>query len=203
MKVTTKRKRQGGFTLIELLTVITVMAIMLAMSVVLATTPMNTFKANAGVNFVTGELRAARAMAIAQRRDIQVTFGQTAFSWGTQNYIQLHRIELPVGSTPTDFPPDYAPTQTQFVLKAGVPDTPMGFGLPAGTPAIYFGGLTGGPPVMKFTTRGTFEDGTGKPINGTIFLGLPSGSAISARAVTILGATGRIRPYHYNGSWAE
>ena len=203
MNVTTNRKREDGFTLIELLTVLTVMGIMVAMSVMLATTPLNSFKANSGMNFVTGELRAARAMAIAQRRDVQVTFGQTVFSWGTQNYIQLHRLNLPVGSAATDFPPDYAPTQTQFVLISGVPDTPMGFGLPAGTPAIYFGGLTGGPPVMKFTSRGTFEDGTNKPINGTIFLGLSGGPAISARAVTILGATGRIRPYHYNGSWAE
>jgi hypothetical protein len=41
------------------------------------------------------------------------------------------------------------------------------------------------------------------PVNGTVFVGVP-GLPYTARAVTILGATGRIRSYHWNGTtWQE
>jgi hypothetical protein len=40
-------------------------------------------------------------------------------------------------------------------------------------------------------------------VNGTVFLGLP-GLKGTARAVTILGATGRVRPYYWDGTkWSE
>jgi hypothetical protein len=56
---------------------------------------------------------------------------------------------------------------------------------------------------MKFTPSGTFIDAGNTLVNGTIFLGTP-GNPMTARAVTILGATGRIRQYHWNGTtWQE
>jgi hypothetical protein len=40
------------------------------------------------------------------------------------------------------------------------------------------------------------------PVNGTIYIGAPDGDEDLARAVTIQGATGIIRAWHYrNGSW--
>ncbi|MBI3669731.1 MAG: hypothetical protein HY237_08135 [Acidobacteria bacterium] len=64
--------------------------------------------------------------------------------------------------------------------------------------------MTGGPTAMVFQSDGTFADNaTSQPINGTVFVGLPGQSA-TARAVTILGATGRVRPYKWNGTqWVE
>jgi len=38
---------------------------------------------------------------------------------------------------------------------------------------IYFGGLSGGPPIMKFSTTGAFIDGGNSLVNGTVFLGIP------------------------------
>ena len=56
---------------------------------------------------------------------------------------------------------------------------------------------------MKFTTSGAFIDGSNNFVNGTVFLGL-NGQQLSARAVTILGATGRVREYHWDGTqWQE
>ncbi len=88
----------------------------------------------------------------------------------------------------------------QYMTFAGVADTPMVFGNGA---AILIGGVAGGPPLMKFTTTGAFINAAGNPINGTIFMGM-TGVSSTARAVTILGATGRVRPYFWNGAkWFE
>jgi hypothetical protein len=56
---------------------------------------------------------------------------------------------------------------------------------------------------MKFTTNGSLIDGGNTLVNGTVFLGIP-GRASTARAITILGATGRVREYHWDGTqWQE
>jgi hypothetical protein len=56
---------------------------------------------------------------------------------------------------------------------------------------------------MKFTTNGSFIDGGNTLINGTIFLGI-LGNDRTARAVSVLGATGRVRQYHWDGlQWVE
>ena len=80
---------------------------------------------------------------------------------------------------------------TKYSLPAGLPDTPDGFGR---TQAVDFGAAT----AVMFTSDGTCIDQTGNPVNGTIFVGLP-GRPLSARAITILGGTGRVRGYRWNG----
>jgi hypothetical protein len=53
---------------------------------------------------------------------------------------------------------------------------------------------------MVFQSDGEFLDGTTfLPINGTIFLGFP-GQQSTARAVTVLGTTGRVRGWKSNGN---
>jgi hypothetical protein len=50
---------------------------------------------------------------------------------------------------------------------------------------------------MEFQSDGTFTDGSGNPINGTVFL-MVANVKNSGRAVTVLGNTGRIRGWQYN-----
>jgi hypothetical protein len=77
-----------------------------------------------------------------------------------------------------------------------LPDTPDGFGKATAT---AFGALT--PPM--FTTDGSLINSNGDVINGTVFIGV-TGDPLSARAVTIFGATGAIRMWKWNGSaWVE
>jgi len=85
-----------------------------------------------------------------------------------------------------------------FTTFSGEPDSPDGFG---NSGPIYFGGIAGGPPAgMIYQSDGTFAiNGAGTPINGTVFLGVPN-QPTTARAITILGATGRVRSYHISGT---
>ena len=51
---------------------------------------------------------------------------------------------------------------------------------------------------MMFNTEGMFVDNGGIPVNGTVFLLIPNQPG-SFRAVTVLGSTGRVRGFRWNG----
>jgi len=64
---------------------------------------------------------------------------------------------------------------------------------------VYFRGST----LLMFLSDGTFVDAQGNPLNGSVFLGL-NNHPETARAVTVLGATGRVRGYRWTGSrWIQ
>ena len=102
-------------------------------------------------------------------------------------------------------------TGAQFYVFPGLPDTPMGFG---NTQPINLSQPAGGGAwAVMFTTSGALVGtsalsgydliGNSNPVNASIFLGIPSTTG-SARAVTILGATGRVRTYSWDGTqWRE
>ena len=75
--------------------------------------------------------------------------------------------------------------------NTGLTDTPDHFGVAA---AVDFGTAT----EIKFTPDGTMVNQVGAVMNGTVYLALPS-SKLSARAVTVLGSTGRVRGYKWDG----
>lgn len=130
---------------------------------------------------VVAQLNQARERAIANRRVIEVTFvGDDA--------VRLTQRNLPSGATvlaTTSFEGG-----AKYGIPQGVPDTPDGFGH---SEPIKF---TGTP--LLFNTDGTVIDGSGNSINGTVFVQIPSKTR-SLRAITVLGATGRIRAYRWNG----
>jgi Tfp pilus assembly protein FimT len=187
----TLRKSEQGYSLLELITVMGMMAVIMAMAIISTSGLLPAFRANAAMDQVFGQLRAARAIAISQRREVQIQFTNP-------NQIQLTRIE-PNGAT-TNLGTIILEGKAAFTVFTGVPDTPMAFGNAA---AVYFGGISGGPPIMRFSSTGGFVDAGSNPINGTVFVGI-AGRNDTARAVTVLGATGRVRQYHWTGSqWLE
>jgi prepilin-type N-terminal cleavage/methylation domain-containing protein len=185
---------QQGFSLLEGLVVMGIISIILAMAIINFGNMLPNARANSAMDQLLYRLRSAREQAIAHRREVQVQFVGTT---------QLTISELWVTGTPPA-PATYTfeggAQYMVFTAAPAVPDTPMGFG---NSSAIYFEGVSGGPPIMKFTTNGSFIDGGNTLVNGTAFLGIP-GKSQTARAITILGATGRVREYHYDGTqWQE
>jgi Tfp pilus assembly protein FimT len=183
-------KTERGFSILELIVVVAMIMIGLAAAILQTSTLLPSLRANSAMNQVFSQLRDARDLAVTQRRWVQVQFVGN-------NQITTTLIE-PVGTSPTT-------TITleggaQFLLFSGIPDTPMAFG---NSTAVYINGVSGGPSVMNYTSTVTFADGYGNPISGTVFLGIP-GKSGTARAVTLLGATGRTREYHWDGkAWQE
>ena len=184
-------RKQQGFSLLEILTALAIISIILGMAMMNYSGILPNFKANSAMDQLLYRLRSAREQAIAHRREVQVQFVGN-------NQITLTEIWLICTAPP---PSTYTfEGGAQYVTFAGLPDTPAAFGNSA---PVYFEGLSGGPPIMKFTTNGSLIDGGNTLVNGTVFLGIP-GHASTARAITVLGATGRVREYHWDGTqWQE
>jgi prepilin-type N-terminal cleavage/methylation domain-containing protein len=194
-----KKSTQKGFSLLELIAVMAAVAVMLAVAVVSASNILPSFRATSGMNQVMGVIRRARHAALSDRRTISINFIGN-------NQIQL--LTNPPGggvATPLDGPIPYTlEGGVQFLYFPATGDTPMGFGAcPAATCFTNPANPGGGLPATTFLADGTFGAGIGVPVNGTIFLGIPN-KPTTARAITILGATGRIRTYYWDGNaWQE
>lgn len=187
-------KPQHGFSLLEGLIAVAIIMTVMGMALINYSTILPNYKANTAMDQVLSQLRSARERAISHRIEVQVQFVGT-------NQMTLTEIWF-VGAAPPPTTVTFEGGAKYMVFAAApvVPDTPMGFGNNA---AIYFGGVNGGPPIMKFTSNGAFIDGGNTLVNGTVFLGM-TGKPSTARAVTVLGATGRVRAYHYDGAqWQE
>ncbi len=196
------KKQDNGFTLLESVVVLAIMMVMMSFAIFKSTSIMPNYKADAAQDVVVSALRQARQLAITERRDVQVWFDQGFSGPGQIQHVNYQVVTI-LGDQPQPQVSVGLPQGTQFVLE-GVPDTPMGFGANA---AIYIGSngamVGGGPPIMKFRSTGSFTDSVYSPLNGTIFVGVPN-QAFTARAVTIFGGTGRVRPYTWTGStWVE
>jgi hypothetical protein len=100
----------------------------------------------------------------------------------------------------------------KFYVFAALPDTPMNFG---NSTAINLQQPSGGGAwTCMFTTSGAFvgtaqsaatlyQATNNNPVNASLFLGV-TGRSNTARAVTVFGATGRVRSYFWTGSsWQE
>lgn len=195
------RGAESGFSIIEMMVVIVIIGIVLAMTMLELQPTVYQFRANAALDQVKGAMRQARELAISERRTVVVQFvgGNTVQLWqinvgagGAQVLAAAPFMTLPIENTVT------------FMTFAGEPDTPDGYGIPAVPAGIEFGGVVGGPPVgMEFQSDGTFTDANGNPINGTVFLGITN-IKTTARAVTILGGTGRVHAWKGSGlSWFQ
>jgi prepilin-type N-terminal cleavage/methylation domain-containing protein len=184
-KTRVSRGEERGFSMIELLIVVLVLMIVSGMAIIQLSPTLQQQQANAAMIEIASELRQARELAMTERRNIQVSFP-------ANNQITLTRMNLPLGQSVLTTLPIQAPAT--FMLTAGTPDTPDGFG---NAGAIEFGNVVNGPPTMLFQSDGTFVDTSGNLLNGTVFIGIPN-VPTAARAVTIVGATGRIRMYKAN-----
>lgn len=181
------RRREAGFTLIEICFVTGLMMIATAVAVVHMKQSMAILDADKASNLVVAQIRYARGAAVDGRRDVELGFAGS-------NRITVTRQENGGGTTvlaDVTLPSGYT-----FGLPSGVADTPEGYG--NGQP-VSIGLATNG----TFLGDGTFVNAPGIVTNGTVFT-IGGGGNGSARAVTVAGASGRVRQYYINGNtWID
>jgi prepilin-type N-terminal cleavage/methylation domain-containing protein len=173
------RHGERGYSLIELMVVVCLVGLLSGMAVMQIGAVRPGMVSDGAMRSLIGALNSARETAVTQRREVQVTFV------GVNQFVVTRR-DIPAGTTLlTSVGLEGG---VQFLLVAGAGDTPDGFGAITATPAT----------MIVFGSDGMMIDTTGAPINGTIFLSIP-GTPESLRAVTVLGATGRVRGYRWAG----
>jgi len=175
--------RQAGFALPEILVVLALMAVVMGIGIGSFSNEMATVQGDADMNIVYWQLKLAREIAINQRRSVEVVFTPP-------NFISLVRHNLPNGTTVVSTA--VLEHRTSFMLFAGMPDTPDGFG---NATAVDFNNAQ----QVMFTADGLFTDATGNPVNGSVFIGEVN-KPLSARAVTVFAPTAGIRTYRWTGS---
>ena len=189
-----RRTGEGGYSLIEMMLVVGILGVLAAAAVVQIGTTSAAMKGDGAMRVVRSQLNQAQQMSITQRRYMRVTFDSTS------NQVSIVREE--VAGTTTTLSSVPFEGGAQFMLTTGLPDTPDAFGKTAATaftsPQGTFASATGSTSVAKFAPDGTLVDWNGQLTNGTVFTALPQ-SSLSARAVTVLGSTGRVRAYRWNG----
>jgi prepilin-type N-terminal cleavage/methylation domain-containing protein len=191
-----RRAHEAGFSLVELSVVVALMGILVGMVLVQMGVSRPAAIGDGAMRAVLSQMNAARELAITQRRNMRLTFGSVGGN--TNNVVQVVREEVP-GPTLTTVSSTLFEGGMQFLTVSGLPDTPDAFGA---TSAVTFPTATGTPIEIKFAPDGTFVNQDGLTLNGTVFVALPSqapSQALSARAMTIFGSTGRIRGYRWDG----
>jgi type II secretory pathway pseudopilin PulG len=191
--VASRLGQNDGFSLVEIGIGLMLACTLAGFALINMGAVMPGIRANQAMYQTVSQLRQGRQLAIAQRREIQLRFtGDTGIS--------LVRNEFPEGEhvlSEVSLNKD-----CQFIKSDDIDmDTPDEFGPDelGEMGALDFGGAD----TLTFLSDGTLVDELGNPVNGTIFIGLPDHPEM-ARAVTILGATGRIRGYRWTGEeWIQ
>lgn len=189
-----------GFSMLELLTAMFVMFVVSAIAIIQLGPVLQNYRSDAAMREVLDQLRQAREYSIARRQYVQVTFPIVG---GQSQVVITQRNDLKPGAGAavvlSTVPIE---SRLQFLLD-GMPDTPDNFG---NASAIDFGGVAGGPTLgMLFQSDGELVDGgTYLPVNGSVFLAAPGQSPSTARAITVMGSTGRVRGWKSSGAaWTQ
>lgn len=212
-----KSIRTRGFSLIEMMIVVCIMLILVSFAVVSYSSMTASNAINSGYATVFTQLRNAREMAIAQRKQYIVCFGVAAPTGAANplgapatNSIQLYRWDAGTAlSAAVQINNLVLPSNIQFQTITGIPTgaPPDGFG--AGIVAIDFDqGVTGGnKQQVMFEPDGSAHDVNGNVNSGVIYLA-QNNQLYSSRAVSLFGSSGRTRGWilaNHSGvaTWVE
>ena len=195
------RQAQRGFSLIELIMVIAIVLIITAGALIQFTPVLKSARAENALQTTLGQVRNARGLAIDQRRKYRLSFlasrtiqlDQVVVDPATniQSFLFVSTIDLPV--------------DTEFIAITGIPTSGSGTtpdSLPTTGAAIDFDlDFGGGGTQIFFQPDGRALDAAGRLNNGVVYVAR-SGELMSSRAVSILGATGRVKGWHLTQSGA-
>lgn len=200
-----------GYSLLEMLLVIAIVGIVSAFAILAFTNVLPTIRADSTLQLAEAQLRVAREKAVDLRQNFTVTFqgtnemvtcssgtlaGFPACPTAANGVSELSDYLLPYSFT---YMSTFAHSSDPDNLLPGVPDTPDAYGNTYAVnfidPAVVCNAL---PCTITFQSDGTVVDSAGNYVQGTVFMGFP-GVTEQARAITILGSTGKIKGWRYNG----
>ncbi len=193
-----------GFSLLEMMIVICVMMIIGGIGFMAVQPALKDAKVNQAFESAMMPLRVARQRAIAERKQYIVCYGiaapagaLTPMGAPTAQSIQIFRWDAGTAlSAATQVTAVTLPIDIQFQTIAGLPNgaatVPDGFG--NATVALDFDQNVAGAikNQVLFMPDGSAHDVNGNLNSGILYLAR-NGDLYSSRAVTLYGATGRIR----------
>jgi prepilin-type N-terminal cleavage/methylation domain-containing protein len=181
---------QAGMSLIEMMVVVGIVGVMTSMAVVQIANSRVALKGDGGMRVILSQVNTARELAISQRKYMRLNFI-------APNLMQILR-EDPLPAPPVVIFSVVLEGGVTFMVPTMIPLTDTGDGPSMGGVATAGGINFGAVTNVKFTPEGMLVNQDGLTTSGTICLQIP-GVPLSARAVTVLGSTGRVRGWRWNG----
>ncbi len=178
------RNLQRGFSLFELMVTLTIILAAMAVAVIQVMPVVRNARVDSAKQLVQDQLRTARAQAISDRAEYIVTFTTSGTITTTAPGV-------------TGFNPITVslPADVQFYLFSGIPTTPDGF-VPSGNVVDFDqAGSSGNPLKIRFQPNGSAIDDAGSLNSGVVYIAKSTGDPTTQRAVTLLGATSRVRTW--------
>lgn len=193
-------RKQHGFSLLELMITISFFLILAGMTYLGMRTLLMEGHINQAYDTTLMVLRNTRNLAITQQHEYYVNFNPNGFPAGT---IQVEYQPPAVGGAaapPLEQVLTYSiPVDTTYAVQAGFPaSAPDSFG--TGVTPIDFGQTLATEPLnyVVFMPDGSSQDGLGNYNSGIIYMTQAGHGLSASRAITVWGATGRIRGWVLN-----
>jgi prepilin-type N-terminal cleavage/methylation domain-containing protein len=194
------RNSERGFSLIELAVVTIIIVVISAIALIQINPSLQTARSDNALRVVLDQLRQAREYSITNRRYVQIAFSTLAGNPPQIVITQMNTLTTGAGTTNPVLSTVYVPPPMQYMVVGTMPDTPDGYGNGSAIAFEIEGTGTAPSGSMYFQSDGELIDSvTNNPIDGTIFLGV-TGNKSSARAVTVMGSTGRVRGWRSTGT---
>jgi prepilin-type N-terminal cleavage/methylation domain-containing protein len=192
--------KNRGFSLLELMITVSIGLTLAAVTFISMRPMLNSIHVDSAYDTTLMALRNTRNLAITQGHEYYVNFNPAGFPVGTIQ-VQYQPPPLILGgiAPPIQQVITYTiPTDMSFAVQAGFPaNTPDGFG--TGITAIDFGQALAGAPLnyVVFMPDGSSQafvvGNTGNYNSGVLYITRPAADLSYSRAITVWGATGRIR----------
>jgi len=180
------RKSQAGFSLAEIVVTLGVLMAGGAVAVMNISGALRGAHVETAYQNTLNQLRFARQVAIDKRTVCRVDFAAP----GRISVTQAFADGTPVQSETVTLPAD-----VQYTIVAGMPSPPSAppDNIGNGKIAIDFDRVAGGSgTTIFFQPDGSALDAAGRSNDGVIYIARP-GELTGARAISLLGTTGRIR----------
>jgi type II secretory pathway pseudopilin PulG len=193
-------RNERGFSMVEMLIVFSLVLILTGIGFISLWSVLNKEHVDTAYERTLETLRIYRNLAITQSRNYIVTFAPAAgavpatmtISWWQGAPPGVARPAPVVVNTVT-LPPD-----VNFAVQVGLPSTaatvPDGFGVGAAAVDLdYTPAGGGGGATVVFMPDGSVQDVAGNLDSGVVYLSRVVADLYSSRAISVWGATGRIR----------
>jgi len=195
-------RKSNGFSMLELMITVSLALVMCGVTFIYLKPQLNQNHMNSSYDTTLMALRNTRNLAITQSHEYFVNFNPAGFPAGTiQVQYQPPLVPPALAAPPLEQVITYTiQPDTSFNVQAGFPaTTPDGFG--TGATAIDFETTAGVPlpcQCVVFMPDGSSQDSLGNYNSGVVYLTRVGDSVYTSRAVTVWGATGRIRGWRLN-----
>jgi type II secretory pathway pseudopilin PulG len=192
-------RKNVGFSLLELVITISIGLILCGITFMALQPILLQSHVNTAYETTLMVLRNTRNLAITQGHQYQVNFAPLAGAVPATLTVSYQPPAVGNGAAPPlQLVQTYTlPKDVNFAVQTGFPGAaPDSFG--TGLLPIDFGQTLAGEPLLfvVFMPDGSAQDGNSNLNSGIVYLTRPTGNIYTSKAITVWGATGRIRGWY-------